>query len=48
MIGNIVSVMLWGCATDFRTFLASRVVGGLTEGNVQLANAIVADIRDEG
>lgn len=46
MIGNICSVALWVSATDFRTFLASRVVGGLSEANVQLANAIVADVTD--
>jgi predicted MFS family arabinose efflux permease len=34
-------------ATDFRTFLLSRIVGGLSEGNVQLATAIAADISDE-
>ena len=34
-------------ATDFRTFLLSRVVGGLSEGNVQLAIAIATDISDE-
>ncbi|KAJ5538474.1 Major facilitator superfamily domain-containing protein 10 [Penicillium frequentans] len=47
MSGNILSVALWVSATDFRTFLASRVVGGLSEANVQLANSIVADITDE-
>ncbi|PUU80952.1 major facilitator superfamily domain-containing protein [Tuber borchii] len=44
MIGNIVSVLLWVIATDFPTFLASRVVGGLSEGNVQLAIAIATDV----
>ncbi|TVY59045.1 Major facilitator superfamily domain-containing protein, partial [Lachnellula suecica] len=47
MVGNILSVLLWVCATDFRTFLLSRVVGGLSEGNVQLAIAIATDISDE-
>ncbi|KAK2755720.1 hypothetical protein FQN54_005870 [Arachnomyces sp. PD_36] len=47
MTGNIASVALWVAATDFRTFLASRIVGGLSEGNVQLANAIATDISDE-
>ena len=47
MAGNIASVALWVAATDFRTFLASRVVGGLSEGNVQLATAIAADVSDE-
>ncbi|KAI2778065.1 MFS general substrate transporter [Daldinia loculata] len=47
MAGNIVSVLLWVVAVDFRTFLASRIVGGLSEGNVQLATAIATDISDE-
>lgn len=47
MTGNILSVLLWVGATDFRTFLASRVIGGLSEGNVQLATAIATDISDE-
>ncbi|KAM0806798.1 hypothetical protein AB5N19_07135 [Seiridium cardinale] len=48
MVGNIISVLLWVVAVDFRTFLASRIVGGLSEGNVQLATAIASDISDEG
>ncbi|KAL4796158.1 tetracycline transporter [Aspergillus venezuelensis] len=46
MAGNTLSVALWVAATDFRTFLASRVVGGLSEGNIQLAHAIATDISD--
>ena len=47
MAGNLLSVALWVVATDFRTFLASRIVGGLSEGNIQLATSIAADISDE-
>ncbi|KJR82658.1 uncharacterized protein SPSK_03303 [Sporothrix schenckii 1099-18] len=47
MMGNIISVLLWVVAVDFRTFLLSRVVGGLSEGNVQLAMAIATDISDD-
>jgi MFS family permease len=47
MIGNIASVALWVAAVDFRTFVASRVVGGLSEGNVQLATAIATDVSSE-
>ncbi|PNS15435.1 Major facilitator superfamily domain-containing protein 10 [Sphaceloma murrayae] len=47
MMGNIMSVALWVVAADFRTFLASRIVGGLSEGNVQMALAIATDISDE-
>ena len=46
MMGNILSVLLWVMAVDFRTFLLSRIVGGLSEGNVQLATAIATDISD--
>jgi predicted MFS family arabinose efflux permease len=47
MAGNIASVTLWCVAVDFRTFLLSRIVGGLSEGNVQLATAIATDISTE-
>ncbi|CAK7271508.1 hypothetical protein SEPCBS119000_004640 [Sporothrix epigloea] len=47
MVGNIVSVLLWVVAVDFRTFVLSRVVGGLSEGNVQLAMAIATDVSDD-
>ncbi len=47
MTGNILSVLLWVVAVDFRTFVLSRVVGGLSEGNVQLAMAIATDISDD-
>jgi len=47
MMGNILSVALWVVASDFSMFLASRIVGGLSEGNVQLALAIATDISDE-
>lgn len=47
MCGNILSVLLWVAAVDFRTFIASRIVGGLSEGNVQLATAMATDISDE-
>jgi predicted MFS family arabinose efflux permease len=47
MVGNIMSVALWVAAVDFRTFLASRIVGGLSEGNVQLATAIATDISSD-
>ena len=47
MVGNIISVALWLAAVDFRTFLLSRVVGGLSEGNIQLAVAIATDISDD-
>uniref|UniRef100_A0A0B7K0E7 Major facilitator superfamily (MFS) profile domain-containing protein n=1 Tax=Bionectria ochroleuca TaxID=29856 RepID=A0A0B7K0E7_BIOOC len=47
MCGNVLSVLLWVAAVDFRTFIASRVIGGLSEGNIQLATAMATDISDE-
>lgn len=47
MLGNVASVALWVAAVDFRTFVASRVVGGLSEGNVQLATAIATDVSSD-
>lgn len=47
MCGNVLSVLLWLLARDFRTFLLSRIVGGLSEGNVQLAIAMATDVSSE-
>jgi predicted MFS family arabinose efflux permease len=47
MAGNILSVCLWVGATEFWIFIASRIVGGLSEGNVQLANVIIVDISNK-
>lgn len=48
MCGNIVSLVLWLAAgSSFKIFLLSRIVGGLSEGNVQLAIAMATDISNE-
>ncbi|KAI0736176.1 MFS general substrate transporter [Fomitopsis betulina] len=44
MIGNIMSALIWVKSTTFASYLMSRVVGGLSEGNVQLAIAILSDV----
>lgn len=44
MIGNILSALIWVKSTTFASYLLSRVVGGLSEGNVQLAIAILSDV----
>lgn len=43
-IGNAVSMGLWIFAKSFDMFLLSRVVGGLTEGNVQMSVAMISDL----
>ncbi|KAJ3412778.1 hypothetical protein HDV05_000245 [Chytridiales sp. JEL 0842] len=44
MIGNALSMLLWIFSKSFVTFVLSRVVGGLTEGNVQMSIAMISDI----
>ncbi|KAI0750752.1 MFS general substrate transporter [Daedaleopsis nitida] len=44
MIGNILSALVWLFSTSFASYLLSRVIGGLSEGNVQLAIAILSDV----
>lgn len=41
MIGNILSALVWIKSTTFATYLLSRVIGGLSEGNVQLAMCVI-------
>ncbi|GAA5863547.1 hypothetical protein JCM3774_006520 [Rhodotorula dairenensis] len=44
MVGNLVSALLWLFADSFAVYAASRIVGGLAEGNVQLSIAIITDV----
>ncbi|KAI8868645.1 MFS general substrate transporter [Ramicandelaber brevisporus] len=44
--GNIVSTVIWLLSPTFGWFLVSRVVAGLTEGNVHLTLASLADLTD--
>ncbi|KZT20414.1 MFS general substrate transporter [Neolentinus lepideus HHB14362 ss-1] len=44
MIGNILSAVVWLQSTTFASYMLSRVIGGLSEGNVQLAIAILSDV----
>lgn len=37
-------MILWMFSKSFLVFVASRIVGGLTEGNVQMSIAIISDI----
>ncbi|KAI7827714.1 major facilitator superfamily domain-containing protein [Kickxella alabastrina] len=45
-IGNIVWTVLWVFSGSFESFLAARIIAGLSEGNVQLSTTIIADVTD--
>ncbi|CAG8454946.1 3848_t:CDS:2 [Acaulospora colombiana] len=47
MIGNILSTFIWIFSKSFGWFVLSRVVGGLSEGNIQLSVAIVSDVTTQ-
>ncbi|RKP26418.1 major facilitator superfamily domain-containing protein [Syncephalis pseudoplumigaleata] len=44
LAGNLLSCLLWAFADNFGLFLLARIIGGLSEGNVQLAVAIITDV----
>ncbi|KAJ1562890.1 hypothetical protein HK096_007840 [Nowakowskiella sp. JEL0078] len=44
MVGNGLSMFLWLFGDTFEIFLFSRIIGGLTEGNVQMSIALISDI----
>eukprot|EP00835_Amoeboradix_gromovi_P007098 NODE_1059_length_1622_cov_0.196323.p1 type:complete len:417 gc:universal NODE_1059_length_1622_cov_0.196323:1463-213(-) len=47
MLGNILSSLIWLKSQNFNHFLISRVVAGLSEGNVQLSIAMITDLTSK-
>nr|XP_060634007.1 major facilitator superfamily domain-containing protein 10 [Anolis sagrei ordinatus]XP_060634008.1 major facilitator superfamily domain-containing protein 10 [Anolis sagrei ordinatus] len=46
VIGLIASYSLWVISRSFELFLFSRVIGGISKGNVSLSTAIIADLQN--
>ncbi|KAG8965936.1 hypothetical protein FRC03_012772 [Tulasnella sp. 419] len=44
MVGNVLSGLVWLKSTSFSSYLISRAIGGISEGNVQLSIAIISDV----
>ncbi|XP_031294478.1 major facilitator superfamily domain-containing protein 10 isoform X1 [Camelus dromedarius] len=44
LAGLATSYAVWAASKSFAAFLASRVIGGISKGNVSLSTAIVADL----
>ncbi|XP_059022494.1 major facilitator superfamily domain-containing protein 10 isoform X1 [Mustela lutreola] len=44
LVGLATSYAVWAASRSFATFLASRVIGGISKGNVSLSTAIIADL----
>ncbi|XP_078250235.1 major facilitator superfamily domain-containing protein 10 isoform X3 [Pogona vitticeps] len=45
LIGLIASYFLWAISRSFELFLFSRIIGGISKGNVSLSTAIIADLQ---
>ncbi|NWW91807.1 MFS10 protein, partial [Rhynochetos jubatus] len=45
VVGLITSYALWAASRTFGIFLLSRIVGGISKGNVSLSTAIIADLH---
>ncbi|XP_077157851.1 major facilitator superfamily domain-containing protein 10 isoform X2 [Paroedura picta] len=44
VMGLVASYSLWAVSRTFELFLLSRVIGGISKGNVSLSTAIIADL----
>uniref|UniRef100_A0A673TQ17 Major facilitator superfamily (MFS) profile domain-containing protein n=1 Tax=Suricata suricatta TaxID=37032 RepID=A0A673TQ17_SURSU len=44
LAGLATSYAVWAASKSFAAFLASRVIGGISKGNVSLSTAVVADL----
>ncbi|CAO2640226.1 Major facilitator superfamily domain-containing protein 10, partial [Lemmus lemmus] len=44
LTGLAISYAVWAASRSFSAFLASRVIGGISKGNVSLSTAIIADL----
>ncbi|KFP75027.1 PREDICTED: major facilitator superfamily domain-containing protein 10 [Apaloderma vittatum] len=45
VVGLITSYALWAASRTFGVFLLSRIVGGISKGNVSLSTAVIADLH---
>lgn len=44
MAGNLLSGVFWVASNTFGIYAISRIIGGLSEGNVQLSIAVISDV----
>lgn len=43
LVGSSLSYILWGFSQSFAFFLLARIIGGISEANVSISTAIIAD-----
>ena len=44
VLGNVLSYLLWAISQNYEVFLLSRLISGLTGGNISVAQSYIADV----
>ena len=44
LMGSAISYAVWGLSTSFEVFLIARIIGGLSEANISISTALIADL----
>lgn len=44
LLGSSISYAVWSISNSFSLFLIARIIGGLSEANVSISTAVVADL----
>ena len=44
LFGSSISYALWGISKSFGLFLIARIIGGISEANVSISTALIADL----
>jgi len=48
IIGNIISYFIWAITSNYAIFLFSRIISGMTGGNISVAQSYIADATNSG
>lgn len=45
LIGSTMSYVIWAISDSFYLFLVARIIAGLSEANVSISTAVIADLK---
>lgn len=47
LIGSSVAYVFWACSDSFLLFLIARTIAGISEANVSISTAVIADLKSD-
>ena len=47
VLGNVISYLMWMISQTYEFFLISRLISGMTGGNISIAQSYLADVTDK-